>query len=222
MYYWHTLSRPIVDHPDSLFHFEFLAFRVMVLFHLIIAVIAIKPAVALIDRMGKSRAYAVSILLSMLSFMSLSLALLNNAYSLSMFVLFNFIYGLSTAVGNVASYSLLSDVSDFGTLKTGIDRSATCFSMYSLCLKTCTAIGISLSIALAGYFGFDPVKDSQGESVYWGLLLCMSVIPSILCLLSAAFIAPIGITAHRHKLIRKRLDARAIRAQKYQEGAVNV
>ena len=193
------------------------------LLHLISASLAIKPAMRVITTIGKLRAIKVWGVLSVAAFMTLSLVLLNNAATLLLFVFFNIIWAFCSAIGNVAIYSLLSDVADYGTLKSGVDRSAMCFSVHSLTTKTGTAIGISLSIGLAGLMGFDPSLEQQGEQVYWALFVCMSVIPSLLSLLVILFSKKVAITEQRHAIIRRRLDARAIRLEHmHNQPSVNI
>ena len=187
----------------------------LLLFHLLVGTVAIKPGIWLINQVGKVRGWIIAILLSAAAFASLAFALLNSPYTFYALIVFNLVFGFSSAIVNVATYSLLSDISDYGTLKTGIDRSATCFALHSLTSKTCMAIGISLSIGLAGLLGFDPAlaPGQQGNFVYWGLTLCMAIIPTVLSLLAAACVPRIAITSARHAIIRKRLDARIVRAQ---------
>ena len=185
----------------------------LLLFHLTVAIIAIKPAVKLITRIGKAKAWMIAVGLMVISFSALPFVFLKGFYSLSLLILFNMLFAFSSAISNVAIYSLLSDISDYSTLKTGIDRSATFFALKSLSIKTCMAIGISLSLGLAALLGFDPAATSQGDDVYWVLTLCMGVIPILLSLIAALCIPKIAITARRHAIIRKRLDARAVRAE---------
>ena len=185
----------------------------LLLFHLVVASLAIKPAIAVITRVGKIKGWIIGFGLSALAFMTLPFVLLNNSLSLPIFVLFNALYAFSSAISNVSVYSLLSDVSDYGTLKSGIDRSATCFSLQSLASKTCLAIGISLAIALASAFGFDPSSKTHDDQVYWGLALCMGIIPTVLSIAALLFIPKVAINSRRHAIIRKRLDARAARAE---------
>ncbi|ARN73811.1 MFS transporter [Oceanicoccus sagamiensis] len=164
------------------------------LFHLVVAALAIKPAMRVIAAVGKLRAIKIWGILSLAAFASLSLVLLNNAATLVLFALFNIIWSFSSAIGNVAIFSLLSDVADYGTLKTGVDRSAMCFSLQSLAGKTALAIGISLSIALAGLMGFDPALAEQGEQAFWALVICMSIVPALLSLLVVILVERVGIT----------------------------
>ena len=184
----------------------------LLLFLLVTASLAIKPAVWLIARIGKVRAWMLGNTVSIAASLILMLVLLNNAYSLALFVAFNAVYALASAIGNVVAFSLLSDISDYGTLKSGVDRSATYFSLSSLSQKTCMALGIAASIAIAGWYGFDPKAETQVPEVYWGLTLCMCIIP-ILCNLGAVYCASkTAINTRRHDVIRRRLDSRVARA----------
>ena len=186
----------------------------LLLFQLVVASLSIKPVMDLIGRIGKIKAWMMGILLSVISYMVLFFVLLDNSFSLYFLILFNAVFAFYSAISNVVVYSLLSDVSDFGTLKSGVDRAATYFSFQSLASKTSLAVGVALTIGLAGLLGFDPSSEIQGEETYWTLSLCMGVIPIVLSLIALVFIPGIAINAHRHLIIRKRLDARVNRANR--------
>ena len=185
----------------------------LLLLHLAAATLAVKPATQLILRLGKIRALMLAYAIGMLSSVLLLLALLNNSFSLSLLVLFNVVYAAASAMANVAFFSLLSDVSDYGTLKSGVDRSATYFSLSSLSQKTCTALGISATIALAGWFGFDPAASKQAAGVSVGLMVCMCVIPILFNFVAVLLIPKAAINAQRHHIIRRRLESRAARVR---------
>ena len=186
-------------------------FVYLMLFNLVLSILTVKPAVAFIISVGKINAFLISVLLTVIAFLLLLLVLLNTAYTLALFVLFFTVYGFSSAIVNVVVYSLLSDVSDYGTLKSGVDRSATCFSLQSFSMKTSTGLGISASVGLAGLWGFDPTSQSQEGDMYWVLAVCMGVVPAVLALIAALCIPKIAINEQRHEIIRKRLDTRAER-----------
>lgn len=185
----------------------------LLLFHLAVACLAVKPAVWVISRLGKIRSWMVAHGISIAASMVLMLALLNNTYSLAWLVLYNTVWAMASALGNVAFASLLSDISDYGTYKSGIDRSASYFSLHSLISKTFTAFGISASIAIAAWFGFDPKAETQVPGAYWGLTLCMCIIPIILNVIAVVCASKTAITTRRHDVIRRRLDKRAACAQ---------
>ena len=188
-------------------------FVYLMLFNLVLSMLAIKPAVAFITTVGKINAFLISTLLAVVGFLILLLVLLNTAYTLHLFVLFFAVHGFASALVNVVVFSLLSDVSDYGTLKSGVDRSATCFSLQSFSMKTSSALGISASVGLAGLWGFDPSAQSQEGDMYWVLAVCMGVIPVVLALIAALCIPKIAINEQRHAIIRKRLDTRAKRLE---------
>ena len=184
------------------------------LFHLVAATVAIKPAMRVILNLGNIRALMLVYALGIVSSMILLVVLMSDTNSLVLLVLFNAVYAFSCAMGNVAVFSLLSDISDYGTLKSGVDRSATYFSVSSLAGKTCTALGIAASIATAGWFGFDPKAELQGSQVVWGLVLCMAIIPIALNLIAVCCVSKTAITTWRHNVIKRRLDAKAVHASK--------
>ena len=104
--------------------------------------------------------------------------------------------------------SLLSDIIDYGTWKGGSDRGATYFSLYTLLNKTVGAVGGALGVAIASWYGFDPIIITHSHEAIFGLRLAIAWIPALIILLSMFFIARIPITARRHAIIRRRLDAR--------------
>ncbi|ARN73790.1 MFS transporter [Oceanicoccus sagamiensis] len=185
------------------------------LLHLVVASLAVAPAMKIITRLGKIKALRLSIMVFAITVFLLPVVLLKSPYSLHLYAIFQMLYATASALGNIALFSLLSDVSDYNTFKLGIDRSASCFSLQSLVMKSMTAMGIALSIALAGWWGFDPAKTSQPEGAYWGLVLCIGVMPMLLSFVAALCVPGIAITEKRHAVIRRRLDARAERASQY-------
>ena len=110
--------------------------------------------------------------------------------------------------------SLLSDIVDYGTWKFGTDRAATYFSLYTFINKSVGALGGALGLAIAGWVGFDPTASTHNDMAIFGVRFTIAWIPALFILLSIVFIARIPITAHRHAVIRRRLDSRFARAAK--------
>jgi GPH family glycoside/pentoside/hexuronide:cation symporter len=183
-------------------------YAALILLHLLVGTVAIKPALWAIARWGKVKALTLAYALLTIALICLLLALVDTGYSLMFLVLFNIVGALTSAAGNIAAYALLSDISDYGTLKAGVDRSATYFSISSLIGKTCMALGISASLALASWLGFDPLADNQ-QAGFWGLVWCMCLIPLLLNVIAVYCVSKIAITEPRHGVIRRRLDSRA-------------
>ncbi len=111
------------------------------------------------------------------------------------------------ACQQIAVLSILGDIVDYGTLKFGRDRSAVYFSFYTLMFKINLGLGGGASLAIAGYFGFDPSKATNSSMAEFGLRLAFAWIPFVLMLLSIVFIALTPINPRRHEVIRKRISA---------------
>ncbi|MDB4000840.1 MFS transporter [bacterium] len=108
--------------------------------------------------------------------------------------------------------SLMSDIVDYGTWKFGTDRAATYFSLYTFINKSVGALGGALGLAIAGWVGFDPTATNHSDMAISGVRFTIAWIPALFILLSIFFISRIPITAHRHAVIRRRLDSRFMRA----------
>ena len=109
--------------------------------------------------------------------------------------------------------SMLSDIVDFSAWKFKTYRGSTYFSLYVFIYKATLAIGGALGLAIAGWYGFDPSTTTQTSSGITGLKLSMTWMPILLVGISMIFIALSPITAHRHGIIRRRLDAIASRSK---------
>ena len=180
----------------------------LALLNLVISTLLIRPGVNLMNRIGKSKSFLVSLGFNLFSFLLLPLILTKSPYTLHYYVLFNITFAVSSAIANVAFYSILSDISDYCTLKSGVDRSATCFSLQSLASKTCLAVGIAFYIALAAWFGFDPASTEKNTEpdVYSGLVIAMCILPVLLTFITGFFFSRINIDGRRHAIIQRRLN----------------
>lgn len=69
------------------------------------------------------------------------------------------------------------------------------------------AIGGSMGLAIAGYYGFDPAADAHTAESVSGLRLVIAWFPAGLILLSVILFLINPLTAHGHTLVRNRLDA---------------
>lgn len=111
--------------------------------------------------------------------------------------------------------SILSDIVDYGTVKSGRDYGASYFSVYTLMLKSNSALGSALGFAIAGYFEFDPTLNAQTEIAVIGLSLSMVWLPSLLILMAMVFVGLMPINARHLRIIRRRLSEQKQRMHKY-------
>ena len=111
---------------------------------------------------------------------------------------------------------MLSDIVDYSSWKFRTYRGSTYFALYVFTYKGAFAVGGALGLAIAGWYGFDPSSTSHTESGIRGLKLAMTWMPILLVVISMIFIALSPITARRHGVIRRRLDAIEARSKKEQ------
>ena len=102
--------------------------------------------------------------------------------------------------------SLLSEIVDYSTLKFGVYRASTFFSLYIFTYKAVFALGGALGLAIAGWYGFDPSAMFHSDQGVAGLAAAMKWIPSLFGIIAIIFIALLPINARRHKIIRRRLQ----------------
>ena len=109
---------------------------------------------------------------------------------------------------NAISPSLLADIIDYSTWKFGSNNTATYFSLYMLTLKTSMALGGSIGLGIASWYGFDPTITVHTNDTIFGLRLAACLLPALLLLIYIVVMALVPINTHRHAIIRQRLDRR--------------
>ena len=84
------------------------------------------------------------------------------------------------------------------------------FALQGLLNKLPMAVGTALSLAIAGWFGYDAtLVGGQTSSAELGMRLGVSWLPALFMFLSLFLIARMPLTERRMEIIRKRLGRRA-------------
>ena len=109
---------------------------------------------------------------------------------------------------NIVAPSILSDIVDYSQWRYRTEKSATYFSIKVFFDKANVAAGMALGLAIAGWWGFDMTAGTQTEESIQGLKLAMVWVPSLLSGVAMIFVALSPINERRHRIIRRRLDAR--------------
>lgn len=120
---------------------------------------------------------------------------------------------LGFAAYSILVPSMLADIIDYGTWKSGVDRGATYFSVFTLMGKATMAVGGALGLLIAGAYGYDPAASFHTADAIFGMRLAIAWLPALIILLALVFVALAPINAKRHATIRHRLNARALRSQ---------
>ncbi len=104
--------------------------------------------------------------------------------------------------------SILGDVSDYATLKTSVDQTATLYAIYAFLYKAISGLGSALGFVIASMFGFNPANDTHDASAAIGICLAMAFVPALLAFGSAWLASHLPISRDRHNVIRRRLERR--------------
>jgi glycoside/pentoside/hexuronide:cation symporter, GPH family len=159
-------------------------------------------------RWGKHRAFAVGGALCATLFVAIG-CLSPGPYALvGYFVVFGLVqwcqgcwYALPPAI--------LSDVCDYGSLKSGKDNAGAYFAAFVFLNKCTQGVGTGIGFAITGALGFDPTANSQSGAAVWSLRIVMGFFPAALVYVAAWIALYFPITRIRHDVIRKRLARNA-------------
>ena len=114
---------------------------------------------------------------------------------------------------SVIAPAMLSEIADYSTWKTGIERNASYFSCFTFISKISGALATSLGLGIAGWYGLDAMASTQTKDGIFGLTLAIAWLPTASMLVALVFIVLSPINSHRHGIVQRRLDARAVRAR---------
>jgi len=116
--------------------------------------------------------------------------------------------GLAQGSGNLMLRSMVADVADQHRLRTGEDRTALFFSVFSISMKAALAASVGIALPLVAWLGFDPKSLHNAPHALRGLLFVFALGPAIAHLISAALIARFPLDAVAYAAVRRELDER--------------
>jgi Na+/melibiose symporter-like transporter len=125
-------------------------------------------------------------------------------------VAWSILVGFFNAAHAVSPQSILTDVIDYDTLKTGVNRAGNYFSFLMLLSKGTTAVGSGLALGLVGLAGYDP-KGAHDAAGVMGLLIVFAAVPAVLGVINGGIILKYPLDERRQEIIRRRIEQRAER-----------
>jgi Na+/melibiose symporter-like transporter len=121
--------------------------------------------------------------------------------------------GITNAISNVAAVSVLGDVIDYDTWRTGKARAAIYAGVLSFVVKLNAIPGGAVALLIVGLMGYDPKLGVHNTaSAALGLKIAYVIAPSMLFALSILFAWFFPIDRRRQQIIRRRLEVREARA----------
>lgn len=127
---------------------------------------------------------------------------------LPLFLALALVQGLTQGAGNLILRAMLADLADEYRLRTGSDRTAMLFSLFSISGKAGSAVPLGIALPLIAWFGFNPQAASQPASGVLALSLVFSLVPGVAHLLATLLMRGFSIDEARQVAIRQQLEAR--------------
>lgn len=183
----------------------------------IVTVVAIPFWTWLSRRIGKHRAYSISMLvasLAMNGFWFINPSTMSNDAVAIFATLVVVIMGIGVAASMVLPAAILADVIDYGTLKTGEVRTGSYFAFYLLTTKIAAAVGAAAGFMALSAFGYDAKAGAvNGALANFGIMFVVVLAPTILKCSGALMIWSFPLDERRHDIINRRLRQRVARAK---------
>lgn len=175
------------------------------LFQFIFGIVAAPLWQAVSRRIGKRGAYFWAEAIQ--AAINFALVLVGKG-DLPLFLALALVQGLTQGAGNLILRAMLADLADEYRLRTGTDRTAMLFSLFSISGKAGSAVPLGIALPLIAWFGFDPQAASQPASGLLALSLVFSLVPAFAHLLATFLIRGFSIDEARQIAIRQQLEAR--------------
>lgn len=167
-------------------------------------------------RMGKHKAIAVAGVASMIVFALVPVVIylvkpVAPELVLPCLVLINIVQGLALGAAPILGPSIMADVVDLDTLKSGEQRAAFMFAFLGMVRKIFEALGVGIALPILAWAGFNAQSQENSPEALFALLAMYCLVPLVLWSISIAIILRYPITHERQARLRTALEKRIIR-----------
>lgn len=121
------------------------------------------------------------------------------------------IQGLTIGAAPILGQSILADVVDLDTLKSGEQRTAFLFAFIGMVRKIFEAVGVGIALPILAWVGFNPSAAGNSPASLFTLTAMYCIVPLILWVISVAIIWQYPITRERQVRLRIALEKRIVR-----------
>jgi Na+/melibiose symporter-like transporter len=178
------------------------------LFQFVIGIFAAPIWQAIARRMGKHRALIATELGQ--TVVNLALILVGRG-DVALLLALTVAQGFMQGSGNMLLRAMLADIADEHQLRTGVNRAAMLFSVFSISGKAGTALPIGIALPLIAWFGFDPQLATNTPTALTAVAVVFSLGTGVAHLIGAALVRGFDIDEARQAEIRRELAARSSR-----------
>ncbi len=172
---------------------------------IIFMIVGISLSKRLADRFGKRDVYGAGLLVTAICFVSFYFLA---PTSIGLVFLFQILQGLFYGITIPLLWAMIADVADFSEWKNNRRATAIIFSAMIFGLKAGLSIGGALVAGILAGFGYDGQLAAQSEGTVHGILLSVSVFPTLTFLLGVASLFFYEINKQKEVLIEKELAER--------------
>jgi GPH family glycoside/pentoside/hexuronide:cation symporter len=164
---------------------------------------------------GKHRAYAVSMFLVCLvtnGFWFIHPGVQSQTTVVAFATLVVIVMGIGVSATLVLPPSILADVIDYGTWKTGVVRTGSYFAFYLLTTKIAMAVGAGLGFMSLAAFGYSAKAGAvNGPQANFGMMFTIVLIPTVLKVAGSLMLWNFPLDQRRHAIVSRRLEQRVAR-----------
>jgi len=121
------------------------------------------------------------------------------------------IQGFTIGAAPILGQSILADVVDLDTLKSGEQRTAFLFAFLAMVRKFFEAAGVGIALPVLSWIGFDPQARTNSAAAHFALTAMYCLVPLALWIVSTTIIWNYPITHERQVRLRAALDRRTER-----------
>ena len=121
------------------------------------------------------------------------------------------IQGLALGAAPILGPSIMADVVDLDTIKSGEPRAAFMFAFLGMVRKIFEAVGVGLALPILAWAGFSAQSRENSPEALFALLAMYCMVPLVLWLISIAIILRYPITRERQTRLRAALERRIAR-----------
>lgn len=171
-------------------------------------IVVLPLCTTLAARMGKHRLWAVASILTAVTGPLMLLFPPNGQASLLLLFAFMAVVSSFGTPQMIFPSAMISDISDFGTLKTRQARTGTYYAIRSLIYPAAGALGTSIAFFSMSAVGYEPSARTNSTFATQGMLWTLAFLPAALSLVAGLLLLKFPITRRRHQAIRRRIDRR--------------
>lgn len=121
------------------------------------------------------------------------------------------IQGFTIGAAPILGQSILADVCDLDTIKSGEQRTAFLFAFLAMVRKIFEAVGVGIALPILAWVGFNPAVPTNSSVSLFTLTAMYCLVPLTLWVISTMVIWQYPITHQRQARLRAALDRRILR-----------